>query len=298
MNLINKALTLLVAAGSMVSAQAMSNCTPSNQATLTVGIDLSAGLIPYSSSSMTGADVSVACELRERLGANTLNIVNIPYNQMPAALAAGTIQLAIGLSAQTQATNPAPAVSYVVYNNDNLGIITTNVTLQAIASALGIPVAQITPQTILSYIAVAGGLVGVIGDTTSGTPPDRRESAILASLTPTHIVSASYSNLGAAITALTSVPTAIDAIFVNTATANAAVAQNSALVSFPNVTITPTPSGNLFSAGLAIGVSNAATAASSMQTLHKLLLIWPAMEHLLLLIRNLKLMVHHHLFQH
>ena len=50
MNLIHKALTLL-AVGSMLTAQAMApTCTPaSNQPTLTVGIDLNAGLIPYSS---------------------------------------------------------------------------------------------------------------------------------------------------------------------------------------------------------------------------------------------------------
>ena len=74
-----------------------------------MGIDLSAGLIPYCSIGVhgtAGANVDVACELRKRLGADKLNLVNVAYDQMPAALAAGTIQLAIGLSAQNQRDKP------------------------------------------------------------------------------------------------------------------------------------------------------------------------------------------------
>ena len=63
MNLIHKALTLL-AVGSMLTVQATApTCTlASNQPTLTVGIDLNAGLIPYTSLTGTngapqGADV-------------------------------------------------------------------------------------------------------------------------------------------------------------------------------------------------------------------------------------------------
>ena len=263
MNLIHKALTLL-AVGSMLTAQAMAPaCTPaSSQPTLTVGIDLSAGLIPYSSLTGTtgktaGADVDVACAVFKELAAGTLNFVNIPYDQLPTALANGTIQIAMGLSAQTS-SSPAipggavPTVSFVVYNNDNLGIIMTPSSLATLQMAAGVP---ITSANIIGFMSLHGTTVGWISSPvlpTSTTPPFRREGLVLVqSGIPGGNID-TFTSLGSALTAL-SMGT-VNAIFVNNATANAAVAANtSALVAFNNVAVTLTPATT--SQGLAIGIA-------------------------------------------
>ena len=260
MNLIHKGLTLLVV-GSMLTSQAMApTCRPaSNQPTLTVGIDLDAGLVPYSSltgpnnttPTPKGADYDVVCQLRQRLGAVNLQLVKIPYNQLPTALANGTVQLAIGLSAQSQATAPAPTVAFVVYNSDVFGLIMTQATLNALQAHN--PGVTITSANVVAVIAGSPGApLGVVGAHPTGTPPDRREATVLMNSGVTAILS--YSNLDDAITALNAAD--VVGILVNNATVNTAVAEAppaAPLLAFNNVTTISSPQTD--SAGLAIGIA-------------------------------------------
>ena len=90
---------------------------------------------------------------------------NIPYDQLPAAFLNGTIQIAMGLSAQTTATGPAPTVSFVVYNNDIFGLIMTPESLAKVA-------ADRTPPVHPSMIN-SGNVTDALG------PPFRRGSLVL-----------------------------------------------------------------------------------------------------------------------
>ena len=260
MNVLNKVLTL-IAAGSMLTAQAeLPGCTPaSGQPTLTIGIDISAGLIPYSSFATNGigmpqgADIDFACQLAQRLEAQSIKFVNIPYNQFPTALKNGTVQLAIGVSAQTRAVNPPATVSFVVYNNDNLGLIVTPASLAAL-QALN-PEVPLTPANVVMFFLVESTVpTGVIGLTPMGdTPPNRREASILDDNGVNEALVMGFANLADAIAALNA--GSLAAIFVNNATANAAVAAApGTLIALNNVAVDTMTAPN-FSAGLSIAIA-------------------------------------------
>ena len=60
-----------------------------------------------------GANVDVICALREQLGAEDVQFVNIPITKWPTALANSQLFHSNGFVAKTMATNPAPNSSFV-----------------------------------------------------------------------------------------------------------------------------------------------------------------------------------------